>query len=213
MQLKFKEILFRCLFSFTGVIIITLGVAFLNVGNVGVDNFTAFNTAMGNIFGLSLGTFQLLINIVFIIFIIIFGRKYIGLGTLITMTCIGFLVDFFTTLLSGLVFFELTLLIKILFLTIGTALFTFGISFYISANLGVAPYDAITMIIVDYSKIKYKYIRVLQDVIFMVLAFFLGGPVGIGTVINSFFNGPFIDFFYEKVSSPLIGKYIHKFKK
>ncbi|WP_099202956.1 YczE/YyaS/YitT family protein [Miniphocaeibacter massiliensis] len=211
--MKIKEILFRCIFSLAGVIIITLGVAFLNVGNVGVDNFTAFNISMGKILGLSLGQFQLLINLVFILFIFLFGKKYMGIGTLITMTSIGFLIDFFTNIFSNLIFFELTIFIKILFLIIGTLLFTFGVSFYIAANLGVAPYDAITMILVDYSKIKYKYIRVAQDVLFMILALFLGGPVGIGTIINSFFNGPFIDFFYVKISNPLIKKYIYTFRK
>ncbi|MDL2310447.1 YitT family protein [Peptostreptococcaceae bacterium OttesenSCG-928-C18] len=204
--MKIKNFLYKCLFSFLGVVIITIGVAFLNVGNVGVDNFTAFNTALGKIFNLSLGTFQLLINIVFIIFVFIFGKKYIGFGTLITMTLIGFFIDFFTNLLSLYVTFEINFIIKVLFLIFGTLLFTFGISLYISADFGIAPFDAISMILVDYTNIKYKYIRMLQDLLFMTTALLLGGPVGIGTIITCFFNGPFIDFFYNKISDPLMKK-------
>ncbi|QQK07874.1 YczE/YyaS/YitT family protein [Miniphocaeibacter halophilus] len=201
-----KETFVKIIFSVTGVLIIALGAAILNVGQVGVDTYTASNIAIGSLFGLSLGTYQFILNLIFLFFIFIFGRKYIGLGTLITMVSIGFLIDYFTKLISHIVFFDLTLPFKILSLIFGTMFFTFGVAFYISADLGVAPYDAITLVITDYSHIQYKYIRMAQDIIFMISALIFGGPVGVGTVINAFFNGPLIDLWYKKISNPLIRK-------
>lgn len=201
-----KETFIKIIFSISGVLIIALGAAILNVGQVGVDTYTASNIAIGSLFGLSLGTYQFILNLIFLFFIFIFGRKYIGLGTLITMVSIGFLIDYFTKLISNIIFFDLTFPFKVLFLILGTIFFTFGVAFYISADLGVAPYDAITLVITDYSHIQYKYIRMAQDIIFMISALIFGGPVGIGTVINAFFNGPLIDFWYKKISNPLIRK-------
>lgn len=204
-----KELSIRIVFSIVGVLIIALGAATLNVGNVGVDTFTASNIAIGRVFNLSLGTYQILINCIFLIFIFFFGRKYIGIGTFVTMFSIGALVDVFTKLISNMVFFELNFFMKIIFLILGTGLFTFGVAFYISANIGVAPFDAITLILTDYSKVKYKYIRILQDLLFMFSAIVLMGPVGIGTIINAFFNGPLIEFWHVKISSPLIKKLLN----
>lgn len=201
-----KETFIKIIFSISGVLIIALGAAILNVGQVGVDTYTASNIAIGSLFGLSLGTYQFILNLIFLFFIFTFGRKYIGLGTLITMVSIGFLIDYFTKLISNIIFFDLTFPFKVLFLILGTIFFTFGVAFYISADLGVAPYDAITLVITDYSHIQYKYIRMAQDIIFMISALIFGGPVGIGTVINAFFNGPLIDFWYKKISNPLIRK-------
>ncbi|HHX67672.1 MAG: DUF6198 family protein [Miniphocaeibacter sp.] len=201
-----KETFIKIIFSISGVLIIALGAAILNVGQVGVDTYTASNIAIGSLFGLSLGTYQFILNLIFLFFIFIFGRKYIGPGTLITMVSIGFLIDYFTKLISNIIFFDLTFPFKVLFLILGTIFFTFGVAFYISADLGVAPYDAITLVITDYSHIQYKYIRMAQDIIFMISALIFGGPVGIGTVINAFFNGPLIDFWYKKISNPLIRK-------
>lgn len=208
-----KELIIRIIFSITGVIIIALGAAILNIGQVGADTFTAANLAIGKFLGLSLGTYQLTLNIFFLVITFFFGRKYIGLGTLVTMTSIGFLVEFFSNLLYSLIIFDLTLFLKTIFLLFGTSLFTFGIAFYISANIGVAPYDSITLILTDYTKIKYKYMRVLQDVSFMILAIIFKGPIGIGTLINAFFTGPFISFWFDRISNPLINRLLSEKKE
>lgn len=207
-----RELFIRAVYSVVGVLIIALGAAILNVSNVGVDTYTASNTAIGRLFGLSLGTYQLILNIIFLFFIFIFGRKYIGLGTIITMASIGFLIDLFSKFLNNNISFTYTLFTKVMFLVLGTLLFTFGVAFYISADLGVAPYDAITLVITDYSHVKYKYIRIAQDVLFMVSAIIFKGPVGLGTVINAFFNGPLIDFWFNRVTNPLINRLIGKNK-
>lgn len=205
-SVKIKEILLRSLYALIGVAILAFGAATLRIGQVGLDPYTAANIGIGGVLGLSLGIYQLIINVVILGLVFIFGRKYIGIGTVINMVLTGFFIDFYTWIYTTFFTIKINLVSQSLLLIIGVIIFTFGASFYMSAKLGNAPYDAIAPIIVERTKAKYRVVRVIQDIFFVVLAFIFGGPVGIGTVINAFFTGPLIDFWNKKVSEPIIEK-------
>ena len=207
-----KEIAIRTLYAFIGVAVLALGATFLREGNVGLDPFTSANIALGGVFGLSLGVYQLLVNLVILVAIFIFGRKYIGIGTVVNVVLAGFFIDLFTEVFSGLGVTANSMVMQGVFLLVGIVLFTFGASFYMSADLGNAPYDAIAPTIVDHTGWQYRVIRVIQDVAFTMLAFFFQGPVGIGTFINAFCTGPLISLWNNRVSVPLIEKSVGKNK-
>lgn len=95
-------------------------------------------------------------------------------------------------------------------LVIGILFFTFGASFYMSAKVGSAPYDAIAPTIVDRTKANYRVVRVIQDVAFATLGWITGGPIGIGTFISAFLVGPLIKFWDDYASVPFIEKTIKK---
>lgn len=212
MKGNLKETVIRSLFALIGVAILALGAATLRVGQVGLDPYTAANIGIGDTLGLSLGVYQLGINIVILLLVFIFGRKYIGIGTIINMVLTGFFIDFFTWLYTDIFSIQLTIILRAILLIVGVLIFTFGASFYMSAKLGNAPYDAIAPIIVDRTNFRYRIVRVIQDIAFVLLAFLFGGPVGVGTVINAFFTGPLIEFWNTKVSEPLIERQVNKAK-
>ncbi|WP_086313076.1 hypothetical protein A5821_000661 [Enterococcus sp. 7F3_DIV0205] len=201
-----SEWLIRSLYALIGVAILSFGAATLRIGQVGLDPYTAANIGIGESLGLSLGVYQLIINIVILGLVFVFGRKYIGLGTVINMVLTGFFIDFYTWLYSTFVTIKINLFTQGLLLILGVLIFTFGASFYMSAKIGNAPYDAIAPIIVERTKAQYRIVRIIQDIFFVILAFIFGGPVGLGTVINAFFTGPLIDFWNKKVSEPIIEK-------
>ena len=61
-----KETWLRSLFALIGVAIIGFGASLLRVGGVGLDPYTAANIGTGERLGLSLGVYQLMINLVFV---------------------------------------------------------------------------------------------------------------------------------------------------
>ena len=205
-----KEIAIRSLYALIGVAILAFGAATLRVGQVGLDPYTAANIGIGSVLGLSLGVYQLIINILILGLVFIFGRNYIGIGTVINMVLTGFFIDFYTWIYTTFFTIKINLLSQTVLLISGVVIFTFGASFYMSAKLGNAPYDAIAPIIVERTKAQYRVVRVTQDISFVILAFIFGGPVGIGTVINAFFTGPLIDFWNKKVSEPIIEKSVKR---
>ncbi|SUP52903.1 Uncharacterised protein [Weissella viridescens] len=77
-------------------------------------------------------------------------------------------------------------------LIIGVAMFSLGTSFEMLSDLGKSPYDSVAPIVADNRHIRYRYVRLTQDIIIAILAFFLHGPIGIGTLVCATCNGIFI---------------------
>ena len=99
-----------------------------------------------------------------------------------------------------------SMLIRIILLIAGVVILCFASSLYFTANLGVSTYDAVSLIMTDKKLGKFKYLRIATDLFCVIVGFFLGGVVGVGTIITAFFMGPLIDFFNKKVSEPFLHK-------
>lgn len=202
------SIVIRSIYSLGGVILIGLGAAILNVGSVGVDPYTAMNMGIAKLIGWDLGSYQMLSNLILFIPVFIWGRKYIGPGTVINMVLTGYFIDFFSGLLQPLAPEHATLLSMAAFFLVGIIVFDFGASAYMSAGVGTAPYDAIAPIIVDKTGLSYQRVRVPQDILVVIVAVLANGPVGFGTVMTAFFNGPLIQFFSTKFNQPMVKKIV-----
>jgi uncharacterized membrane protein YczE len=79
-----------------------------------------------------------------------------------------------------------------------------GASLYQTADLGIAPYDYLSLGLRDYTPVPYFGCRVFTDALCALLCWLLGGLVGIGTLICAFCLGPFIQFFNGLVSERVL---------
>ncbi|MDN3955540.1 YczE/YyaS/YitT family protein [Sporolactobacillus laevolacticus] len=201
---RWLEMFLKSILSFIGVAILAIGAMLCKEGNVGLDPFTALNIGVSGKIHLSLGTYQLLTNVFIIIFVILLDRKKIGIGTIINMVFAGFMIDWFSAFYNTVFHYHPTFLTGIVNGILGLLLFTLGTSLYMTANLGVAPYDALAPIASNRLHIKYKYCRMVQDIGFMIAALIMGGPIGLATIIISFFAGPLITFWDNHVSDNLV---------
>lgn len=199
-----KQLTIRSGYSLVGVAIIGLGAAILQVGGVGVDPYTALNIGVSDQIGWSLGAYQLLSNVVLFIPMLIWGRRYIGIGSIFNMLLTGFAIDLFSALLGPALPEDRSLLSMTVFFAVGIVVFAFGASAYMTADVGMAPYDALAPMIVDRTRWEYRRVRVPQDVLFVILAVVFRGAVGFGTVMTAFFNGSLIQYFSERVHGPVL---------
>lgn len=168
----------KLLFSCIGVVCIALGTTVCRVGNVGVDPFTAMNLGLSALVGMDFGTFQLLVNLVILVAVFALDKWQIGLGTIINMVFVGYLIELFTWLYGLLPWQPSGLASAGAHLVIGTLLFTLGVS--------VAP------VIVARTRFSYTPVRMAQDILVTVVALFAGGPIGVFTVVAAFMTGPLI---------------------
>lgn len=194
----------KTLMAFIGIAILSLGTTFLREGHVGLDPFTAMNTGIAAKIGLGLGNTQLISNLVIFTVVLLLDRNKIGIGTIMNMVLVGYEIQWFTTLYNQILPNSLNFLTISADLIIGLLLFTLGSSMYMGASLGVAPYDAIAPILSTRIHLKYRIARIGQDIIFMIAGFFIGGPVGIATIIVAFFTGPLITYWNSHVSEKLL---------
>src|SRR5699024_11264777 len=83
--------------------------------------------------------------------------------------------------------FNIILLIRVLLTVVAGTVFLFGASLYISAGIGTAPLDAIAPTVEEKSKFSYAQVRFAHEIICLLMALLLGGPVGLMTVYLGFF--------------------------
>ena len=197
----------KLLFSCIGVVCIALGTTICRVGDVGVDPFTAMNLGLSALAGVNFGTFQLLVNLVILVVVFAFDRFQIGLGTIINMVAVGYLIEFFTWVYRLLPWQPSGLVSAGVHLVAGTLLFTLGVSLYLKTRMGVAPIDAIAPIAAERLPFSYTACRMTQDISVTVLAVLAGGPIGVFTVIAAFFTGPLITAWNRFATLPLYRRF------
>ena len=79
-----------------------------------------------------------------------------------------------------------------------------GASLYQTADLGIAPYDYLSLGLRDYTPFPYFGCRIFTDALSALLCWLLGGLVGLGTLICAFCLGPFIQFFDRTFSQKVL---------
>ncbi len=187
-----------------GVVILSLGIAIFKESMMGNDPITAFNIRLAEILGLSLGVTNLSVNLVFLLLEFIWGRKYIGIGTLFNGACVGYMVTFFHGWIQRWFGTADTLPVQLVWVLAGVIITSFGASLYQTADLGIAPYDYLALGIRDHSRFPYFGCRMFTDGAASLSCFLMGGLIGLGTLVCVFGFGPFIAYFNTHVSQPLI---------
>ena len=178
-----------------GCVVISLGIAFFKQSGLGNDSITALNLRAAELLGISLGTMNLMANTLFFIAEILWGRKYIGLGTFFNWVAIGYMVTFFYQNIEKTFGVATSFPIQFVFVLLGVVVISIGVSMYQTANLGIAPYDYLAIGIADHTAFPYFGCRIFTDALTALITFLLGGLIGLGTLICAFGLGPFISFF------------------
>lgn len=202
-----KEFIWKALMSLIGITLISFGAALSQTMNMGLDPFTAINTGASELLGFTLGNYQLFVNAAILAIILFFDRKIIGWGTIFNLVLVGYMIEFFISMLESFIDpTQFAFIVQLLITVIAILIFTFGVALYMDADLGVSPYDAIAPVITDRVSASYKTVRMIQDIVVVITAWILGGPVGVSTFITGFLAGPLIDFFSNRFTRKLSDK-------
>lgn len=204
----------RCIMMLAGILFISICVGCYRLSGFGVDAFTCMNLGISGFIGMSFGTWQLIINLVILIIVFFTVRRCIGAGTIVNMVCVGYGADFICWLVQDVITADMTLALRIFVLILGCIFAGLGVAFYMVAEMGIAPYDSVALILQKWTKgrIPFQFARVMTDVVCVLTGIvfcLISGDdiwmiVGIGTVINAFFNGPLIQFFRTHITEPLL---------
>lgn len=81
-------------------------------------------------------------------------------------------------------------------LFIGLILYALGIVFTIQANLGLSPWDALHSGLSRVMGITFGQVSILVGFIVVSITYQFHEPIGIGTILNTFSIGLFIDYFF-----------------
>ncbi len=199
-----------------GTILLGFGVSLYKLSSLGQDPLSAMVYAimyLCKIEHLSYMFWYIIINLIFLIIMFIFLRNKMHIGTIINLILTGVCSDLFYRLFIFLNWYSNSLILKIIYGLLGLIIVSMGIALYGSANLGIAPYDAMPKIIANkFKKIKYKYARIMIDLFCTIIALLIGviilrrnDIININTILNFIFMGPLIAFF-----SKIFSKYFYQ---
>ena len=196
----------RILGMVVGVIIIGLGIALFKQSHLGNDSISALNMRLAELLGISLGAMNIGINVLFFVVEFWFGRKYIGLGTFVNGLGMGYIVTaFYDPIAAAFGPAEaLGLPVQLLWVALAVPVTALGASLYQTADLGIAPYDYLSLGLRDYTPVPYFGCRVFTDALCALLCWLLGGLVGLVTLLCAFCLGPFIQFFDGRFSRKVL---------
>lgn len=201
----------QILFMLVSVIIMGFSLSVLVLTNFGTDPCSAMNYGVSQwlsssgllrVFGIekiSFGTYQFLLNLVLIIFVLIFKRSLIGWGTLGNMIVVGYTADFFSWFWHHIcgIPASLPLITRFFILIPGLVLFVISAACYMHSGQGMAPYDAIPFILSEQvtektGKDHFRIIRLIQDFLCTMIGVLTGGAYGLMTFLMVLTLGPVV---------------------
>ncbi|MBR2523517.1 MAG: hypothetical protein IKE53_03665 [Clostridiales bacterium] len=205
-QKKDKKFYKRLGMTVLGVLFLGVSVGFLNYSDFGMDPFQTFAHGIALHVPLDFGTTYLIINVIELAVIFFIDKRKIGLGTMINLFLLGYVVDFSSVYVAKL--FDMMgggLILRIVSMVIGIILLCFCAAVYFTADMGVSTHDAISLILSEkQDRIPFAWLRVANDILCIIIGFALGQSFGIGTIISGFFTGPLVSLFRKKIAEPFL---------
>lgn len=196
----------RFLVMLLGIVLIALGISIFKLSLMGNDPSSAMVMAIGDTVGTSFAPTLFAANCIWFVAEIIFGRKYIGIGSFANWFGVGIISSGFTKLINSVITPSPTFLPRLGVMLIGVIVLSLACSMYQTADVGIAPYDSLAFILEEkLKKVPYFWCRIALDGFSALIAWLFGGIIGLGTLVCAMGLGPFVTFFDTHISRKLCG--------
>lgn len=185
--------LIKIMGALIGILLIGIGVAWNASNGLGNDPIGLIYDGMRNTLSLTsgqLGMVSNIINIALITLLLIIGRRYINLGTIIYILPYGFSVSLGSRLYEALQVSSRAGQIGVALA--GCLLIYLGVALFITVDIGLDPFTGIVMVIRDKLRLDYKKVKIGFDLTMIIIGALLGGTLGIVTILTALTAGPCI---------------------
>ncbi|WP_018922109.1 YczE/YyaS/YitT family protein [Salsuginibacillus kocurii] len=195
-----RERVIKSLFYLVGLGILSVGISMMLVADLGAGPWDALYVGLSWNIGLTVGSWIFIIGFLLILINGYLLKKKPDFSAVLTIFLIGVLIDFwllvvFRNVEPGAVPAQAGMLIS------GIVLIAIGVSFYLQIEFARNPIDNLMMAVQYRTGKSMSVSKTVIEVSVLIVAFLLGGPIGIGTVLVAFGIGPLIQAFYKPVSS------------
>lgn len=187
-----------------GLFLFGLGEAIIIGSGSGVSPWTVLAQGISSKTGLSIGMATFLISIFILIFWVPL-KQIPGIGTILNAIIIASAID----LTLGFIPKPELIYLKILQASFGILIVGIGSGIYLASNLGPGPRDGLMIGLQQKTNTSIPLIRTIIEITAVTVGWFLGGIVGIGTILFVFGIGPCVGVgltLVEKVSKKRINK-------
>jgi len=184
-SLNFKPKLSTSFFLIFGLVIFGLGEGLLILSTTGNSPWSVLAEGISNTTSLSIGAATFFIS-VSVLFLWIFIKQKPGLGTIFNIIIIAGMIDI------TLSFFDApsSIWMKYFLAFFSVLLVGLGSGIYLVANLGPGPRDGLMTGLTKLTNLPIALVRAFLEISAVLAGWYLGGTVGVGTLIFAFGIGP-----------------------
>ena len=172
-----------------GLTLFGIGEGLLLVSFTGASPWSVLAQGISNYVDLSIGTITFLISL-FVISLWVFLNQKPGIGTVLNAIIIAVMIDVCLKYISTPESFELKIVLAI-FSVLITGI---GSGIYLIANLGPGPRDGLMTGLQKKTNLPIASVRAFLEISVVSIGWYLGGTVGVGTVLFAFGIGPCVAF-------------------
>ena len=186
---NFKPKFSTSFFLIFGLIIFGFGEGLLILSTTGNSPWSVLAEGISKNSKLSIGAATFLVS-VSVLFLWIFLRQKPGLGTIFNIIIISGMID------VTLYFFDppSSNILKYLLAIFSVMLVGIGSGIYLVANLGPGPRDGLMTGLTKITNLPIALVRASLEISVVIIGWYLGGTVGVGTLIFAFGIGPSVAF-------------------
>ena len=178
---KISTFLFLCL----GLTLFGLGEGLLIVSFAGASPWSVLAQGISLNVDLSIGTITLFLSIGVLLFWLPLNQKP-GIGTILNALIIAVMIDISIALITTPENYISQLILAVMaVLTVG-----FGGGIYLVANLGAGPRDGLMVGLQQKTNLPIAAVRAFLEITVVSIGWYLGGTVGVGTLLFAFGIGP-----------------------
>ena len=183
--LNFKPKLLTFFFLCFGLALFGLGEGLLIVSAVGASPWSVLAQGIYLNVGFSVGIITMLISVVVLFLWLPLNQKP-GIGTILNALIIGLMIDVCIKFVPIPENYISQLLLAIMgVLTVGL-----GGGIYLVSNLGAGPRDGLMIGLQQKTNLPIAAVRAFLEITVMSIGWYLGGTVGVGTLLFAFGIGP-----------------------
>jgi len=185
------EYFLKTMVFFAGILVMSLGIAMIIEADLGVSAWDVLHIGLYHTLGLTIGTWSQIVGFVVVFMTAMIDRKILAIGTVLNMLFVGWFIDLFLFLLPTMH----DVINQFIFLFVGIIIMGMGAGMYIASKLGPGPRDSLVLVLSKRYGFGIGKIKTTMELLVLVIGWFLGGPVFVGTVIAAVFIGPVMQFF------------------
>lgn len=192
-----KNLAFKTIRLFTGYFICALGMVMTMNANLGFLPWDVLHQGISKTTGITIGRANIIIGFLIILLDIILGEN-IGWGTIFNMIFIGIFIDFI--MINNLVPMFDSFIPSLIMMLLGVLVLGYGCYRYVSVGFGAGPRDALMVGLNKRTGRSIRFVKNSAETLALTVGYFLGGSVGIGTVILAVTGGYAFQFVFKMVS-------------
>jgi len=177
-----------------GYFLYGLGIVLTVNANRGLAPWSVFHQGLANQLHITMGVATQVVGLVILVLDFIFGER-LGWGTIVNVVFIGTFIDLI--MLNNWIPIPESIIVSYGMMLIGLVVMALATYSYLSAQLGAGPRDGLMIAMTKRINLSVGWIRNMIEAVVLIAGYFMGGSVGLGTLVMAILFGRFIQLTFK----------------